>query len=239
MRAGVAGLTIRTQLMLRWLGYFLLTLLPSALVLLLFLMNRVLATPALFASVGLAAFATFKAVKTIERMRGLRDDERTVHWLEAARRRDRAVAEVRDGAVEDEKLLAELRGQKDARLPAASAKPSYWRGLDDPVLLGQTVRLLKMLGRRVQRSGASAHRGFDLVIDNNSIVQCGSASKRMANEAAHELLETLRAHPACAAAILVWPKGFSARTRYLARGSDLILWDADNIARLIREQRLA
>ncbi len=229
----------RTRLTLQWIGYFSLTLLPSAVVLILFLMNRVLVTPVLIAGIGLAAFGAFKAITTIERMRGLRDDERTVQWLEIANRRDRAIAEARDGAVADEKLLAELRGHKDARLPAASAKPSYWRGLDESVLLGQTVRLLKMLGRRVQRTGDSAHRGFDLVIDNNAIVQCGSEPKRMADRAAHELLKTLRAHPACTAAILVWPKGFPAKTRYLARSSDLILWDADNIARLVREQRLA
>jgi hypothetical protein len=88
--------------MLQWLGYFSLTLLPSALVLILFLMNRVLGTPALFAGVGLAAFGTFMAIKTIERLRGLRDDEKTVQWLEAAVRRDRAVAEARDGDAKDE-----------------------------------------------------------------------------------------------------------------------------------------
>jgi Restriction endonuclease len=230
--------TIRTRLMLQWLGYFSLTLLPSALVLILFLMNRVLGTPALFAGVGLAAFGTFMAIKTIERLRGLRDDEKTVQWLEAAVRRDRAVAEARDGDAKDEKLVAELRGHKDARLPQASARPSYWRGLDDVTLQGQIVRLLKKLGRRVQRSGDSTYRGFDLVIDNNSIVLCKTESKRKANRAALELLKTLRAHPACTAAILVWPKGFPARTRYLARGSDLILWDADNIARLVNGQRL-
>jgi hypothetical protein len=37
----------------------------------------------------------------------------------------------------------------------------------------------------------------------------------------------------------VWPKGFSAAARYLARGSNLILWDADNIARVVRERKLA
>jgi hypothetical protein len=77
------------------------------------------------------------------------------------------------------------------------------------------------------------------VIDNNAIVQCGAESKKRATVAAEQLLRTMRANPTCKAAILVWPKGFSARTRYLARGTNLILWDADNIARLVRERNLA
>ncbi len=96
-----------------------------------------------------------------------------------------------------------------------------------------------MLGRRVQRSGDSTYRGFDLVIDNNAIVQCGAGSKGDATAVAQDLLTTLRAHPACTAAILVWPKGFPARARYLARGTDLILWDADNISRVVKNNNLA
>jgi hypothetical protein len=172
-------------------------------------------------------------------MRGLADDEKTRLWLEAAARKDAATAEAEERDVAKEKLLAELRGGKDARLPAASTKPAYWRALDDAALKSQVVRLLKMLGRRVQRSGDSTYRGFDLVIDNNAIVQCSAGPKRAANAAAQDLLKTVRAHPACTAAVLVWPKGLPARTRYLARGTALILWDADNISRVVKNNKLA
>jgi hypothetical protein len=177
--------------------------------------------------------------KTVETMRGLPDDEKTQQWLEGAARRDAATADAEDRDAAKEKLLAELRGGKDARLPAASAKPSHWRKLDDATLKSQIIRLLKMLGRRVQRSGDSTFRGFDLVIDNNAIVRCSAGSKGDANAAAQDLLTTVRAHPACTAAILVWPKGLPARTRYLARGTALILWDADNISRVVKNNNLA
>ena len=229
---------LKSRLALQWIGYFSLTLLPSFLVMGLFLVDRMLNRYVLFATIGLAIFGAFMTVKTVERMRGLRDDERTIQWLHAAGRRDEAtsVAEDRDAA--KEKLLDELRGRKDARLPVSSGKAAHWRGLDDAALQSQVVRLLKMLGRRVQRTGDSAHRGFDLVIDNNAIVQCGAGSKKIAHAAAQELLKNLRAHPGCTAAVLVWPKGLPARTRYLARGSNLILWDAENIARLVRDKNL-
>jgi hypothetical protein len=229
----------RSRLTITWLGYFALVLLPSFLVLGLFLFDRVLNQFVLAGTLLLAVFGAFMAVKTVEAMRGLRDDERTRQWLDAAEQRDKAKSEAEDRDLEKEKLLEELRGGRDARLPAESATPSYWRNLAPEALQSQVVRLLKKLGRRVQRSGDSAYRGFDLVIDNNAVVQCGVEAKKKANQAAEQLLKTMRANPTCQAAILVWPRGFSARTRYLARGTKLILWDADNIARLVRERRLA
>jgi len=230
---------LRSRLTVQSVGYFSLILLPTFLVVGFFLANRLLNQYVLIATIVLAIFATFMVIKTVESMRGLRDDEKTEQWLEAAARKDAATADAEDRDAEKEKLLAELRGGKDARLPAASAKPAHWRGLDDAALKSQIVRLLKMLGRRVQRSGDSTFRGFDLVIDNNAIVQCGAGSKGGATAAAKDLLTTIRAHPACTAAILVWPKGLPARTRYLARGTDLILWDADNISRVVQNNKLA
>jgi hypothetical protein len=229
----------RSRLTLKGLGYFALVLLPTFLVLGFFLFDRMLSQFVLAGTLILAVFGAFMVMKTVEKLRGVRDDEKTRQWLDAAARRDEAMATAENRDVEKEKLLAELRGRKDARLPAASAKPGHWRGLDPETLQSQVVRLLKMLGRRVQRSGDSAHRGFDLVIDNNAVVQCSADSKKNANVAAEKLLKTLRANPTCRAAILVWPKGFPVRTRYLARGTDLILWDADNIARLVQERNLA
>jgi hypothetical protein len=192
----------------------------------------------LIATIGLAIFATYMVVRTVGKIRGLPDDEKTRRWLDAAKRKDATAAEAEDRDAEKKKLLAELRGVKDARLPAASTKPAHWCALDDAALKSQVVRLLKMLGRRVQRSGDSTSRGFDLVIDNNAIVQCGAGSKGDATALAEDLLATLRAHPACTAAILVWPKGFPARARYLGRGTNLILWDADNISRVVKNNHL-
>jgi hypothetical protein len=229
----------RSRLLLTALGFFALVLLPTFLVLVFFLLDRVLNQFVLAGTLVLAVFGAFMVIKTVETLRGIRDDDKTGQWLDAAARREEATAGAEDRDVEKEKLLAELRGRKDARLPAASAKPGHWRALDPETLQSQVVRLLKMLGRRVQRSGDSAYRGFDLVIDNNAVVQCGAGSKNEATGAAEKLLQTLRANPACKAAILVWPKGFPARARYLARGTDLILWDADNIARLVRARNLA
>lgn len=230
---------LRSRLKLQWLGYFSLILLPAFLVLGLFLFDRMLNQFVLVGTWILAVVGTFMAVKTVETMRGLRDDDKTRHWLDAAGRRDAATATAEDRDESNEKLFDELRGRKGARLPASSTKPTHWRDLDDAALKGQVARLMKKLGRRVQRTGDSAHRGFDLVIDNNAIIQCGAGSKGDATAAAQDLLKTLRAHPACTAAILVWPKGLPARTRYLARGTDLILWDADNISRVVKNNNLA
>ena len=63
--------------------------------------------------------------------------------------------------------------------------------------------------------------------------------KREAHAAADKLSNFLRANPNCNAAILICPDGFTARTRYFSEGSSLILWDADNIARLVNEEKLA
>jgi hypothetical protein len=229
----------RSRLTIKWIGYFFLVLLPTLLVLFLFFIDRMVNQFVLAGTIVLAIFGAFMAVKTVEKLRGLRDDEKTRQWLDAAARRDVALADAEQRDAANEKLLDELRGRKDARLPSASAKPGHWLNLDPETLQSQVVRLLKMLGRRVQRSGDSTYRGFDLVIDNNAVVQCGAGSKKQANRAADSLLKTLRSNPSCRAAILVWPKGFPAKTRYLARGTDLILWDADNIARLVVERKLA
>jgi hypothetical protein len=228
----------KSRLTLAWLGYFALVLLPTFLVLGLFLFDRMLNQFVLAGTLVLAVFGAFMAVRTVDAMRGLRDDERTRQWLEAAERRDRAKSAADDRDLQKEKLLEELRGGRNLRLSAESKTPAYWRHLAPEALQSQIVRLLKKLGRRVQRSGDSAYRGFDLVIDNNAIVKCGTDSKKEAKLAAEQLLRTMRANPTCKAAILVWPRGFSAPTRYLARGTDLILWDADNIARLVRERKL-
>lgn len=230
---------LRLRLAVQSAGFFFLILLPTFLVLGLFFFNRMLNQYVLIATILGAVFGTFMVIKTVETMRGLPDDEKTQQWLKAAARKDAAIADAEDRDEAKEKLLAELRGGKDARLPAASAKPAHWQALDDATLKNQINRLLKMLGRRVQRSGDSTFRGFDLVIDNNAIVRCSSGSKRDANTAAQDLLTTVRAHPACTAAILVWPKGLPARTRYLARGTALILWDADNISRVVKNNKLA
>jgi hypothetical protein len=230
---------LRSRLTLQWLGYFSLVLLPAVLALGLFLFDRVLSQSVLVGSWILAVFGTFMAFKMVETMRGLRDDDKTRQWLHAAGLKDAATATAKDRDESSEKLLDELRGRKDARLPPSCTKPAHWRGLDDAALQGQVARLLKKLGRRVQRTGDSAHRGFDLVVDNNAIVQCGADSKKAAHTAAQDLLRNLRAHPACTAAILVWPKGLPARTRHLARGTNLIIWDADNIARLVQDKNLA
>ncbi len=228
----------KSRLAVQWLGYFSLTLLPSALVLGFFLFNRMVNQYVLVVSLAGAVFGTFMAIKTVETMRGLHDDDKTAWWLQAAASRDRGLAQSGERDAENEKLLDELRGRKDARLPASSNKPAHWRDLDDAALQGQVARLLKKLGRRVQRTGDADYRGFDLVVDNNAIVKCSAQPKRQAEAAAKALLATFRAQPACSVAVLVWPKGFPARTRYLARGTDLILWDADNIARLVEARRL-
>ena len=229
---------LRSRLAVQSAGYFLLILLPTFLMLGFFFAGRRLDQRVLIATIVLAFFGTFMAIKTVGTIRGLPDDEKTKQWLDAAARKDAATADAEDRDAEKEKLLAELRGGKDARLPAASAKPAHWRGLDDAALKSQIGRLLKMLGRRVQRSGDSTFRGFDLVIDNNAIVQCGAGPKRDATAAAKDLLTTVRAHPACTAAILVWPKGLPAGTRYLTRSTDVILWDADNISRVVKNNNL-
>ena len=230
---------LRSRLAAQSAGYFFLIFLPTFLVLGFFFANRMLNQWVLIATIVLEVFGTFMVFKTVETMRGLSDDDKTQQWLEAAARKDAATADAEDRDAEKEKLLAELRGGKDARLPSASAQPAYWRGLDDAALKNQTIRLLKMLGRRVQRSGDAIFRGFDLVIDNNAVVQCGAGPKGDATAAAQDLLKTVRAHPACRAAVLVWPKGVPARTRYLARGTVLIVWDADNISRVVKSNNLA
>jgi hypothetical protein len=230
---------VRSRLALQSAFYFFLILLPTFLVLGLFLVDRMLNQYVLIVTILLAVFGTFMVFKSVDAMRGLPDDEKTQQWLAAAARKDAANSEAEDRDAAKEKLLAELRGRKDARLPAAGSKAAYWQRLDDATLKSQIVRLLKMLGRRVQRSGDSTYRGFDLVIDNNAIVRCGVGPKRDANAAAQELLATVRAHPACTAAVLVWPKGLPARARYLARGTALILWDAANISRVVKNNKLA
>ena len=230
---------LRLRLKVQLVVCFLLILQPTFLVLGFFFANRMLNEYVLIATIGLAIFATYMVVRTVGKIRGLPDDEKTRRWLEAAKRKDATAAEAEDRDAEKKKLLAELRGVKDARLPAASTKPAHWCALDDAALKSQVVRLLKMLGRRVQRSGDSTSRGFDLVIDNSAIVQCGAGSKGDSTALAKDLLATLRAHPACTAAILVWPKGFPARARYLGRGTNLILWDADNISRVVKNNHLA
>lgn len=230
---------LRSRLTIQWLAYFGLVLLPSALVIGLFVFDRMINQYVLAGTLLLAVFGAFMTVKTVDKMRGIRDDERTQQWLDAAARRDATASQALQRDAEQEKLLGELRGHKDAKLPQSSATPGYWMTLDDAALQSQIVRLLKKLGRRVQRSGDSAFRGFDLVIDNNAIAQCGSGPKGESKVAALQLLKTLRSNPTCVAAILVWPKGFTAGARYLARGSNLILWDADNIARLVQNKNLA
>lgn len=230
---------LKTRLTIQWLVCFSLVLLPSFLVTGFFLVDKMLNQYVLVGMILLAVVAAFMAVKTVEKMRGIRDDERTRQWLDAAARKAAATAGAEDRDAEKEKLLDELRGQKDAKLPKASATPGHWLNLDDAALQSQIVRLFKKLGRRVQRSGDSAFRGYDLVIDNNAIVQCGAGPKGKSKVEAEQLLKTLRANPTCTAAILVWPKGFSAGARYLARGSNMILWDADNIARLVQDKKLA
>ena len=232
-------MTTRARLAVRWLGFFSLTILPSVLVLGLFFLNRMINPYVLGISLAGAVFGLFMAVKTVESMRGLADDDKTAWWLKTAETRDRAQAQSGERDAGQEKLLDELRGRKDARLPASSAKPAHWRSLDDAALQSQVARLLKKMGRRVQRTGDAEYRGFDLVVDNNTIVKCSAQPKRMANPAAEKLLATFRGQPACTTAILVWPKGFPARTRYLTRSSDVILWDAENIARLVASRRLA
>jgi hypothetical protein len=230
---------LRTRLTLRWVVCFILILLPVFLVSGLFFFDRMLNQIVLAVLWVLSIVGTFVAVKTVETMRGLADDDKTLQWLDAARRRDAAAAEAEARNQANEKLLDELRGRKDARLPKGCDTPGHWRRLDDAGLQSQVVRLLKKLGRRVQRTGDSAHRGFDLVIDNNAVAQCSADSKRNANKAANDLLTTLRGNPTCTAAILVWPQGFSARTRYLAQGTNLILLDAENLARLVKNTGLA
>jgi hypothetical protein len=229
----------KTRLTIQWIAYFALVLLPSFMVFGLFLVDKIINQYLLAGLLVLAIFGAFMTVKTVEKMRGLRDEDRTRQWLDAAARKDAASAESEDRDAEKEKLLDELRGRKDAKLPTASATPGHWLSLDDAALQSQIARLLKKVGRRVQRSGDSAFRGYDLVIDNDAIVQCGTGPKAQSKVAADQLLKVLRSNPTCTAAVLVWPKGFSAAARYLARGSNLILWDADNIARVVRERKLA
>ena len=229
---------LKSRLTIQWVACFALVLLPSVLILGLFVLDRMINQYVLAVTLLLAVVGAFMSVKTVNKMRGIRDDERTRQWLDAAARRDATASQALQRDAEQEKLLGELRGHKDATLPKTSASPGYWMTLDDAALQSQIVRLLKMLGRRVQRSGDSAFRGFDLVIDNNAIVQCGSGPKGESKVAALQLLETLRSNPTCTAAILVWPKGLTAGARYLARGSNLILWDADNIARLVQDKKL-
>lgn len=94
------------------------------------------------------------AIKTVETMRGLHDDDETTWWLCAAASRDRELAQSGERDAEKENLLDELRGRKDVRLSASSNNPSHWRDLDDAALPGQVARLLKNLGPR----GAAARR---------------------------------------------------------------------------------
>jgi hypothetical protein len=173
---------LKSRLTIKWVGYFSLVLLPTFLVLGLFLFDRVLNQFVLVGTVILAVFGAFMSVKTVGTMRGLRDDEKTRQWLDAAARKDAATAMAEDRDAEKEKLLDELRGGKDARLPAASTGPAHWRGLDDAALQSQVVRLLKKLGRRVQRSGDSAYRGFGLYRRNPRVAEGVSGQNEVSRQ---------------------------------------------------------
>ena len=233
------SMNARTRLMAQACGFFSLIMLPTVLVMIQFLRNKRLNSVVFAGSIVLATFGLIMVVRIVAKLRGFRDDVRTRAWLEAMQRRTEAAADMKDAKDKDSKLLAELRGQVRARLSPSAKQPSHWKGLDDKDLQHHLIQLLRLLGRRVQRAGDSAAGAFDLVVDNSAIVSCRAQSKSDAKAAAERLSKFLRANPNCSAAILVCPNGFAAQTRYFTEGSSLILWDADNIARLVTEEKLA
>jgi hypothetical protein len=87
---------LRSRLRIQLAGYYFLILLPSFLVVGLFFFSRMLNQYVVIATVLGAVIGAFMVIKTVDTMRGLRDDEKTRNWLEAAVRKDAAIAEAEE-----------------------------------------------------------------------------------------------------------------------------------------------
>ena len=90
----------------------------------------------------------------------------------------------------------------------------------------------------MQRAGDLREKGIDLVVDGSTIVQFTADGKRATSSKVQGLFAVRRSYPVCRTAFLVSPKGFARGARKHADGTSLILWDAGNIARLVRDEEL-
>ena len=216
-------MSYRVRVWTQWAGYFLLVMSPSLLVVL-WLVFGVRLNRGLQSVLIVVALAGFVGAQgTVEKLRSVAEDDKIRSWLAAARRRDKTTA----GAMID-----------DDPLPAEMGKQAHWRRIDGEKLERALARVLRRLGRRVQRAGDLRHKGIDLVVDGSTIVQFTADGKRATSLEVQGLYAVRRSYPVCRTAILVSPKGFARGARKQADDTSMILLDAGNIARLVRDEEL-
>ncbi|HAO98802.1 MAG TPA: hypothetical protein DCQ83_02020 [Fibrobacteres bacterium] len=104
----------------------------------------------------------------------------------------------------------------------------HWTSCNGIEFEHEVAELFRRLGHFVVKTGGAGDEGIDLVVDNDTIVQCKQHAKPISPAVARELLGAMNFAKA-KKAILICPSGFSNDTKEFARKANLELWDGDKL----------
>lgn len=106
-----------------------------------------------------------------------------------------------------------------------------WSSLNGHRFELEVAALLRRCGKNVSHVGGPGDCGIDLVIDEETAVQCKQHARPAAPAVARELLGAMHAK-GLKKGILICPSGFTAGTKTFALKHGIELWDCDCLVRL-------
>jgi len=107
-------------------------------------------------------------------------------------------------------------------------KEEYWRNMDGHKFEREIESLLRNSGHVVIRTKGSGDMGVDLILDENTIVQCKATKSAVSPSAARDLFGTMN-HFKKSDGILISTGGFTSGTKAFCRDKNIELWDLGKI----------
>ncbi len=107
-------------------------------------------------------------------------------------------------------------------------KEEYWRNMDGHKFEREIESLLRNSGHVVERTKGSGDMGVDLILDENTIVQCKATKSAVSPSVARDLFGTMN-HFKKSKGILISAGGFTSGTKAFCRDKNIELWDLGKI----------
>lgn len=110
----------------------------------------------------------------------------------------------------------------------------FWEALSGRAFEIETANLLKRTGYNAKLLGGSADGGVDIILDNDTIIQCKSHKSPVSPAVVRELYGTLQ-HFKASKAILISRTGFTKGVYEFVQGKPILLWDLNSLIKLQKE----
>ena len=233
---GTHRMKIEKALWIEWSFYVLLTLLPVFVVLYMYLFGEGFKLPIWIVSVLIALLGFWRAQAVVRKMRSSELVGKFEEWMLAAeeqKKTARSSASGSPGPAATDRIPTASQNEL-VKISQQYVQQRFWKSLVGPNLRREVGKLFHWLGRQVRRTAARRGLAEGLMLNADTYVVFADTGKKSTADDAKMVDDIVNSDPSLRWAMLVSPLGFKRAARSYAEKRQLILLDAEALARLAR-----